>query len=277
MDKKSLIMEKAIDLFAENGIETTSVQQITERCGISKGAFYLYFKSKDELILSLIDHFMSSFITRIEQSVSKEVNGNQLYRFLHELFSQLKQHVHFAKIFMKEPVFTVKKEYVERVQFYSQSINQLLFNLLKKQFPDIQPFKYDDLLFSVNGFVKSYMDLFFQDHYPVDINLLCDSIIEKTTLIAEYAKIPFISPDSFSKRERRELSIRKEQLIAILKEGIQKSKEDALIAETFKLLMENLENPQLNVVIIQGLLNTLRTKDSYRWISYLYDAYIKTI
>ena len=277
MDKKSLIMEKAIDLFAENGIETTSVQQITERCGISKGAFYLYFKSKDELILSLIDHFMSSFITRIEQSVSKEVNGNQLYRFLHELFSQLKQHVHFAKIFMKEPVFTVKKEYVERVQFYSQSINQLLFNLLKKQFPDIQPFKYDDLLFSVNGFVKSYMDLFFQDHYPVDINLLCDSIIEKTTLIAEYAKIPFISPDSFVKRERRELSIRKEQLIAILKEGIQKSKEDPLIAETFKLLMENLENPQLNVVIIQGLLNTLRTKDSYRWISYLYDAYIKTI
>ncbi|MFS8629945.1 MAG: TetR/AcrR family transcriptional regulator, partial [Bacillales bacterium] len=52
MTKRELIMERALELFAENGFEATSVQQITERCGISKGAFYLYFKSKDELILS---------------------------------------------------------------------------------------------------------------------------------------------------------------------------------------------------------------------------------
>ena len=41
--KKQLIIEKAVELFAENGFESTSVQQITERCGISKGAFYLIF------------------------------------------------------------------------------------------------------------------------------------------------------------------------------------------------------------------------------------------
>ncbi len=43
-------MEKALELFSEQGFEATSVQQITERCGISKGAFYLSFKTKDELV-----------------------------------------------------------------------------------------------------------------------------------------------------------------------------------------------------------------------------------
>ena len=49
MTKKQMIVDSAIELFAQKGIEATSVQQITAHCGISKGAFYLSFKSKDEL------------------------------------------------------------------------------------------------------------------------------------------------------------------------------------------------------------------------------------
>lgn len=39
MVKKQLIMDKALELFAKQGFEATSVQQITDHCGISKGAF----------------------------------------------------------------------------------------------------------------------------------------------------------------------------------------------------------------------------------------------
>ena len=39
-------MEKALELFARQGFEATSVQQITEHCGISKGAFYLSLNQK---------------------------------------------------------------------------------------------------------------------------------------------------------------------------------------------------------------------------------------
>lgn len=66
LDRKQLIMEKAIELFAARGFESTSVQQITEHCGISKGAFYLSFKSKDELILEIIDYFMKRFTTGVD-------------------------------------------------------------------------------------------------------------------------------------------------------------------------------------------------------------------
>ncbi|CAM5212034.1 TetR family transcriptional regulator OS=Ureibacillus acetophenoni OX=614649 GN=SAMN05877842_112105 PE=4 SV=1 [Ureibacillus acetophenoni] len=48
------------------------VQQITEHCGISKGAFYLSFKSKDELIIAIIDYFVKNVTSNIELSVDKQ-------------------------------------------------------------------------------------------------------------------------------------------------------------------------------------------------------------
>lgn len=100
MSKKQLIIEKAVELFAENGFESTSVQQITERCGISKGAFYLYFKSKDELIIGLIDYFLSNIISDIEQSVSNEKHTDRLlYNYIYVSLSEFKKHAKFAKLF----------------------------------------------------------------------------------------------------------------------------------------------------------------------------------
>ncbi len=44
-------------LFATKGVNATSVQEIVTTCGISKGAFYLYFKSKDELLLATLRYY----------------------------------------------------------------------------------------------------------------------------------------------------------------------------------------------------------------------------
>lgn len=46
MLKKQLIMEKALELFSEQGFEATSVQQITERCGIFKRCILFILQNK---------------------------------------------------------------------------------------------------------------------------------------------------------------------------------------------------------------------------------------
>jgi len=78
MLKKQLIMEKALELFSEQGFEATSVQQITERCGISKGAFYLSFKTKDELVFSMVDYYLQQFLIDIDQVVRGSYNKDTL-------------------------------------------------------------------------------------------------------------------------------------------------------------------------------------------------------
>ncbi len=55
-DKRARIEQAALSLFLQNGIENTSVNQITKQAQIAKGTFYLYFKDKDELVRNSFIH-----------------------------------------------------------------------------------------------------------------------------------------------------------------------------------------------------------------------------
>lgn len=66
MTKKEIIIEKAIELFSKNSIANTSIQDITDACGISKGAFYLSFRSKDDLLIEIIDQFIKELTVSFE-------------------------------------------------------------------------------------------------------------------------------------------------------------------------------------------------------------------
>lgn len=47
------ITEAAIELFEQQGYETTTVQQIAERAAVAKGTFFNYFASKEDLVMEL--------------------------------------------------------------------------------------------------------------------------------------------------------------------------------------------------------------------------------
>jgi len=47
--RKQELLDAALQLFYEKGYEKTSVNDIIEKVGVSKGAFYYYFKSKEEV------------------------------------------------------------------------------------------------------------------------------------------------------------------------------------------------------------------------------------
>ncbi|KON88697.1 TetR family transcriptional regulator [Sporosarcina globispora] len=52
-DRKLLVIKKAHELFLEKGFQATSIQDILEYSGISKGTFYNYFSSKNELLMAI--------------------------------------------------------------------------------------------------------------------------------------------------------------------------------------------------------------------------------
>jgi AcrR family transcriptional regulator len=51
-----MIRDKANDLFTRISFVKTSVSDIAKACGLGKGTIYLYFKSKDEIILEIIEN-----------------------------------------------------------------------------------------------------------------------------------------------------------------------------------------------------------------------------
>lgn len=53
LDKKNAILEAALDVFAERGLESSPTAEISRRAGVAEGTLFTYFKTKDDLINAL--------------------------------------------------------------------------------------------------------------------------------------------------------------------------------------------------------------------------------
>jgi AcrR family transcriptional regulator len=62
---RAKLQQVALELFAEHGYEATSLREIAERLGVTKAALYYHFKSKDEIIASL----MADQLAMVEQLI----------------------------------------------------------------------------------------------------------------------------------------------------------------------------------------------------------------
>jgi AcrR family transcriptional regulator len=56
-DTRQRIQSVALELFAEQGYDKTSLREIAERLGVTKAALYYHFKSKEDIVTSLVEDF----------------------------------------------------------------------------------------------------------------------------------------------------------------------------------------------------------------------------
>ena len=61
LDKKALISRAAIEVFAEKGFHQARVSDVAARAGVADGTIYLYFKNKEDLLLSVFEDSMGIF------------------------------------------------------------------------------------------------------------------------------------------------------------------------------------------------------------------------
>ncbi len=56
-ERKAQIVNAATTVFARQGFSDARMEDIAREAGLSKGTLYLYFKSKDDIIAAILDHF----------------------------------------------------------------------------------------------------------------------------------------------------------------------------------------------------------------------------
>lgn len=80
MDTKHKIIRVSFELFLEKGFSEVSTNDIIREAGITKGGFYHYFKSKEDLIAEVIEKFICPFfktpIDYITEKLKKEKFGD---------------------------------------------------------------------------------------------------------------------------------------------------------------------------------------------------------
>ncbi len=58
-DTRARVQQIALELFAEQGYEKTSLREIADRLGVTKAALYYHFKSKEDIVHSFTDDYFA--------------------------------------------------------------------------------------------------------------------------------------------------------------------------------------------------------------------------
>ncbi|KMK77724.1 TetR/AcrR family transcriptional regulator [Alkalihalobacillus pseudalcaliphilus] len=275
MDKKNLIMKKALELFAEQGSEATSIQRITEYCGISKGAFYLHFKSKDELIVAIVEHFTKEILFDIDQVVKKQTSSERLlFDFYITTLQSLEKNVSFTKVFAKEQTHSINQELITILHRFERVMKEIIIKVLDRVYGEqVEKSKYD-LAYCVNGFISIYSKLFLFYRIPLDFEKLAHSLVEKTEVLALHVTTPYLTFDIdqfISSQSEVDVTIGK--LVAIIKDKLE-IVEDSTERESLLLLHNYLTDKQtFPKAIIKGLCENIRLHPDCKDLYYFFRIY----
>ncbi|NMH73932.1 TetR/AcrR family transcriptional regulator [Bacillus sp. RO2] len=276
MSKKQLIMEKATELFAKQGFEATSIQQITEQCGISKGSFYLSFKSKDELLTEMLDHFFMEITTETDQLVNSSKNDAQLlFKFYQLMFHFFAKHADFAKVLIKEMPHSLNQELLIKTRAYDIQTSKNILVMVESMYGEkVQATKFD-LVYCIKGFLRIYSELFLFYEVDLDMDLLCQSLVEKTNSLAKHSNIPFITEELdfyFKNAEKIGDSDSREKVLALV-DGKAAEVEDSVVKESLQMLREDIMEPSLPLAVRKGLIENVRVHADGKWVALVLDRW----
>ncbi len=123
-DKYQKIIQAATHVFASKGFYNSKVADVAAEADVADGTIYLYFKNKDDLLISIFETSIDTFI----QSVEKTLEGVQdpiekLHRFIRLHLELVQNNQDVAQVlqielrqsskFMKEYAATRFREYLD--------------------------------------------------------------------------------------------------------------------------------------------------------------------
>jgi len=102
-DKPQQIVDAAIRVFARNGYYNSRVSDIAREAGIASGTIYLYFRTKEEILVTLFREQMAAFVAHLRREIAGETDPVAKIRRLVELhFTVLEQNPALAEVVQVE-------------------------------------------------------------------------------------------------------------------------------------------------------------------------------
>jgi AcrR family transcriptional regulator len=88
-EKREIIKQAAMKLFATKGYAATSISDIAQTAGVSKGLMYNYFKSKEEVLQTVWDELTEAFVAMIDPNHDGEITDVESAGFIDRAFDLL--------------------------------------------------------------------------------------------------------------------------------------------------------------------------------------------
>lgn len=148
---KGKIITAAWDLFYEQGYDDTTVEEIIERSGTSKGSFYHYFEGKDGLLGSLSYIFDEEY-EKLQENLPDDMAAFDMLLYLNrELFSMIEERIDIdllTRLYSTQLITKGEKHLLDNKRLY--------YKLLRKIVTDGQKNGELTTEMTVNEIVKLY-------------------------------------------------------------------------------------------------------------------------
>lgn len=135
-EKYDAIIDAAVRVIAEHGYHNAQVSKIAREAKVADGTIYLYFKNKDDVLISLFSEKMGAFITQVEEALkSVESAVDQLYTLIRLHFESLEKDRQLAtvtQIELRQSNPEVRKGIGEILKRYLDIIDQVVENGIRQ-------------------------------------------------------------------------------------------------------------------------------------------------
>ncbi len=131
---KQKILQNALVLFAEKGFKGTSINDIAKAAGISKGLAYNYFKSKYDLMVSVLKLLEEEFSFLLEALNAEQDPFKKLNYMLSAMIDMLQKDEKFWTLYMN---FAFQSEVKTEAQKIMQNSLKMAFNVIENVFVEI--------------------------------------------------------------------------------------------------------------------------------------------
>lgn len=269
-DRRVRFIELAMKLFAEKGYYSTSIQDIVDAWGISKGAFYHHFSSKEDLMLAIIQHHfekMMESITAISQN-----SGSEKERFIQQIaahFANMHAHKEFLQMMMTEQMPKISTD----IHHYLLKQQARIFSwycerLIEVYGTEVEPYVFD-VAAMLSGMIRQYMFHFFWRPSKLHAEELARFLVRRLDAIVasfSHGEAPILNKDmlkpliEMEEKERRILQEKISAHISQMQKKILSLSLDQKIQHELHAALDTLEAELVNKesapreYVVQGIL-----------------------
>ena len=128
------LLDKGKSLIEKHGIRKTSIDEIVEAVGISKGAFYLFFESKEELFMAILEQLETNFRQRVfDFTISSKEDAQQLLsNLLKEALITWEEYPLLKGLSMADYQYLARKLPPQRIQAHATRDDEFVKDFIKK-------------------------------------------------------------------------------------------------------------------------------------------------
>jgi AcrR family transcriptional regulator len=264
-EKEKIIIKSGMKLFAQKGFSSTSVQEIATESGISKGAFYLHFKSKDDLLHSILEYIFETIDSSLLVFENQDLSPRDKFiKQLTAFFGTFIGHKEFLTMLSKEQAIP-RNEEIKKLFFKKRFESHLLYRkgIVSIYGDQIEPFSID-LALILEGLFQLYVGLLIIEPTEFEIEKLSHFLLRRMDSIVKDipSEEPFLTEEKLGKIiKNSNLFFETTDIHTIvqkMRNEIEKMENREALEISLEVLEEEVNKKNPRIPVIKGMLSNFK-------------------